>query len=187
MRKITSLDEYPELNEINWEYIETLFVFENSDITQAMQRAFIDKYWFDRIAWKEEEVFWAALVRTYQNFSDTINKKMIKYGETLDETYGYYRDETINESGNLTGATNTSNATDYIDLPNRQSLVNYVSQKENSSGTNQTATTRQSATVLSRKGGVNVIDQRERMIKYYYNLAYELCDYFKDLFLKIYL
>lgn len=105
---------------------------------------------------------------------------------------------------------NTTDNTNNIDLPNRSTTGEYITSKVNKTGTssntdNVMANTRGANTLEgnssdtvhqegsgtenlneTRSGGVNVIDQRERMLKYIRNILYEFTDYFKDLVLHVY-
>ena len=104
----------------------------------------------------------------------------------------------------------TTDDTNNIDLPNRSTTGEYITSKVNKAGTssntdNGISNTRGANTIEgntsdtihqegngtenlneTRSGGVNVIDQRERMLKYIRNILYEFTDYFKDLVLHVY-
>ena len=137
---------------------------------------------------------------TNSNESDTSKETESSSSETTSNSL------TINTVSQDTTSDNTNN----IDLPNRSTTGEYITSKVNKSGTGSTTNTGTNSTTgtgtgssssndtvhqegsgtenlnETRSGGVNVIDQRERMLKYIRNILYEFTDYFKDLVLHVY-
>lgn len=121
-------------------------------------------------------------------------------------------ENSIDTTSSNTGSGSSTNdkSTTHIELPMKQTQSEYPNDKLNEDGdstyseTNSSTENKDYSSDISdarsyeqenesqesfneqRSGGVNVIDQRERMLKYIKNKYYEFTDYFKSLFIMLY-
>lgn len=121
-------------------------------------------------------------------------------------------ENSIDTTSSNTGSGSSTNdkLTTHIELPNRQTQNEYPNDKLNEDGdstyseTNSSTENKDYSSDISdarsyeqenesqetfneqRSGGVNVIDQRERILKYIRNIYYDFTELFKDLVLQIY-
>ncbi len=117
-------------------------------------------------------------------------------------------DTTSSNSG--AGHSTNSKFTTHIELPTRQTQNEYPNDKLNETGDSDYSETNsanenkdyssditddrtyaqsnesQESFSEQRSGGVNVVDQRERMLKYIKNIYYDFTELFKDLVLQLY-
>lgn len=162
------------------------FNFTNPVYTVEFKNHFINKFGIYEIGAETIELFKVYITNRFNLNKEYFEKLLDKYYEKLNETDGYYHFEehTIskNESGNSTGNSNLQN----IDLPNKVTNKEYVTSKNNSNNTDNYTTNNNETFNETRKGGVNVIDQRERILKYIRNIFLELVEKFKDCFCLLY-
>ena len=121
-------------------------------------------------------------------------------------------ENSIDTTSSNTGSGSSTNdkLTTHIELPNRQTQNEYPNDKLNEDGdstyseTNSSTENKDYSSNISdarsyeqenesqesfneqRSGGVNVVDQRERILKYIRNIYYDFTELFKDLVLQIY-
>lgn len=112
--------------------------------------------------------YWHNKITTYE--------KQLIYEEGIKETY-----EEINKDTEITEGINNTN---YIDLPNKISSNEYISNKTNNSINGSTSNDRNKK--YNKTGGVNVIDQREKYLKYLNNMFLDFVKEFKGCFIQLY-
>lgn len=185
MRRSDLFADFKEYNKCTITNLNTIVDLDT--YSDGFIKTFNSMYWFNNINFVDEDEFWAYITRVFEANKDTFLKKITKYEELLDESKGYYRDETITENGESSATGSSDGSNSHIDLPNRTTQNNYVSDKNNVESSFDNSGDYSKTITTQRKGGVNIIDQRERVIKYYRNMFIEMCETFKDAFLKIYL
>lgn len=162
------------------------FNFTNPAYTEEFKNHFINRFGIYEIGVETIELFKVYITNRFNLNKEYFEKLLDKYYEELNETDGYYHFEehTIskNGSGNSTANSNLQN----IDLPNKVTNKEYVTSKNNSNNTDNYTTNDNETFNETRKGGVNVIDQRERILKYIRNIFLELVEKFKDCFCLLY-
>ena len=168
----------------------------------------LNKEWFERALDKYYEELDETLGYAYSKSSTTENTSNIEDTSTDSTTINDSSTKSINQSSSNTE--HTDNLTTNIELPNRATSGEYPSSKiDVDTGRTYSDTGIQNTTQSydsdasrngsasrnaegnenfeeTRTGGVNVIDQRERMLKYIKNKYYEFTDYFKSLFIMLY-
>lgn len=160
--------------------------FTNSTYTSKFKEAFINRFGIYEIGAETIELFKVYITNRFNLNKEYFEKLLDKYTEELNETDGYYHfeehTENYDEEGEGSGDTNLQN----IDLPNKSTTKEYISSKNKSENTGRYTSTKNKTFSETRKGGVNVIDQRERILKYIRNIYLELCEKFSDCFCLLY-
>lgn len=183
---------------------------DNSDWAYYMKRRLrLNKDYFKRVLDKYFQELNEADGYSYTKTSTTGTTSNSSGNSS--STFDGKNTDTNSNSNTVSGSNGNSKDTTHIELPNKQTQREYPNDKlnedstgtysENGSGTenkhsdtnytddkefNQDNTSEENFSE-TRKGGVNVIDQRERMLKYIRNIYYDFTELFKDLVLQVYL
>lgn len=168
----------------------------------------LNKEWFERVLDKYYEQLDETQGYAYNKTSTTgtTSSGSGSSNATINE------ENSIDTTSSNSGSSHSTNdkLTTHIELPNRQTQNEYPNDKLNEDGdssyseTNSATENKDYSSDISddrtyaqsnesqesfseqRSGGVNVIDQRERMLKYIKSKYYEFTDYFKSLFIMLY-
>ena len=123
----------------------------------------------------------------YQELIDDYENK-INYLDGITSTEGVSYTDSSN--GSVSKARIGTENIDVIDLPNKQTTNNYVSQKNNTSEsiseTNTYDDSKAGNKIITRNGDVNILEQKIKYQKYLRNIYLEFAERFKDCFVMIY-
>lgn len=162
------------------------FDFGNETRNTMFKKVFVGRYGTKSIAGETVQLFKTYIDTTFDEFVDYYNSVLDVYEKELnyDEGIKITRKHVDNGSGEDTS--NSGSTDTYIDLPNRPTQNEYASNKTNRNGNASSSNSYEKEINETVTGGVNVVEQREKAIKFLRNIYLEFANKFEDCFACIY-
>lgn len=162
------------------------FDFGNANRNEKFNKIFKAMYNTKSLAGETIELFKIYIDDTFNEFVDYYNELLDIYETQLNYSDGIKATRIHRDTGDSQDTANFSNENKVIDLPNSTTEGEYITEK--TKNTNNSGLHNEYSKTISESitGGVNVIDQREKMLKYIRSLYIEFAEKFKDCFAFVY-
>ena len=154
--------------------------------TIKFKMMFKSVYGTKSIAGETIELFKIYITNTFNRYKDYYEEKLDVYEKELDYDDGIVIHRKHSDDGSSTGAIISSGSTENIDLPNKTTTGEYITDKTNTSNGSNTSDTYNKDIEENITGGVNVVEQRDKMLDYIRSIYEEFVDRFWDCFSVVY-
>lgn len=169
-----ALDLYPDL-------LDNLKL-NNEEQTNKFIEMFKSKYNFYEIGGETIPLFKRFIEDTFDTFKDYYQQLINEYEKEFNYLDGYI--ESYESEYSYKDDSDISRNNDFIDLPNKITTNEYITNKERFSTdflSNRTGTNKN-----TKKGNVNILEQKKKYLDYIRNLYSEFADKFKTCFVLVY-
>lgn len=162
------------------------FDFGDNNRNAKFNKIFKAMYNTKSLAGETIELFKIYIDDTFNEFVDYYNELLDIYETQLNYSDGIKATRIHRDTGDSQDTANSSNENKVIDLPNSTTEGEYITEKTKNTSNSGLHNEYSKTISESITGGVNVIDQREKMLKYIRSLYIEFAEKFKDCFAFVY-
>lgn len=170
---------------LNPDLLENL-TLSTTNRTKLFQDMFKAYYNSKSIAGETVELFKLWIEDTFNVNKDYYENILNEYEKELDLDEGFVLTREHRDNGSSSGTASSNSNTDNIDLPNKPTTNEYVSDrvKNNASSNNSDSYNKYLKETVS--GNVNTLEQREKALKFIRNYYLEFVKKFDDCFAHVY-
>lgn len=170
---------------LNPDLLENL-TLSTTNRTKLFQDMFKAYYNSKSIAGETVELFKLWIEDTFNVHKDYYENILNEYEKELDLDEGFVLTREHRDNGSSSGTASSNSNTDNIDLPNKPTTNEYVSDrvKNNASSNNSDSYNKYLKETVS--GNVNTLEQREKALKFIRNYYLEFVKKFDDCFAHVY-
>lgn len=154
--------------------------------TIKFKMMFKSVYGTKSIAGETIELFKIYITNTFNRYKDYYEEKLDVYEKELEYDNGIVIHREHSDDGSSTGAIVSTGSSENIDLPNQTTTGEYITDKTKTSNGSNTSDSYNKDIEENITGGVNVVEQRDKMLDYIRSIYEEFVDRFWDCFSVIY-
>lgn len=162
------------------------FDFNNANRTSMFKKIFTAHYNTKSIAGETVELFKVYIDNKFDEFVDYYNEMLNIYERELSYDDGIVVTREHVDEGDGSDSSESDSTDRFVDLPNRSTEGEYDSQRTIRNGNSSNSNEYHKEINETVKGGVNVIEQREKALKFVRNIYLEFANKFEDCFACIY-
>lgn len=163
---------------------------DTNEHTQKFKNALLSKWGIYEIGGETLPQFKLFLKQKFDLWKDYFIEMINAYETKINMLDGNLETitETFNKETNGTGSQNVDNEHSYIDLPNKQTTKEYISNKNKNNGTSDSSYSDNEETTreITRKGRINVIELKRDYMKLIKNVYRDFVDKFEPCFITLF-
>lgn len=162
------------------------FVLSTVDRTNKFKNMFIACYDTKSLCSEVIETFKLYIKNKFNEYKDYYEDLLDIYERQLDYDKGIVIQRTHNDNGGSGGSSSSGSETSNIELPNRTTSGEYVSDKVKGKSNQSYSENYEKHIGEKVEGNVNVIDQREKALKFVRSIYRNFVNEFSDCFACVY-
>lgn len=170
---------------LNPDLLENL-TLSTTNRTKLFQDMFKAYYNSKSIAGETVELFKLWIEDTFNVHKDYYENILNEYEKELNLDEGFVLTREHTDNGSSSGSVSSNSNTDNIDLPNKPTANEYVSDRVKNNASSNNSDTYNKNVVETVTGNVNTLEQREKALKFIRNYYLEFVKKFDDCFAHVY-